>query len=240
MAGMSATRFGGVALIVGAALGLFATLIRPGSTLVDPLGPGSTMLQRVRTLSENPELTHIASLLGALGLFLVLHGFFTIRRALGDKTAADASIRFGILLLTFGTFGIATSNGLNHMIVHVINHGADRGVSLPTLFGIAVDIQAVKAGILIISGYALLLGYAAIGCGLYRRFPSGIHRALAAVMSAVAVAALIVLGIGDHFHDLDAFYRVATLAVIPLDIWALTIGVALYQEHPSLTSANAE
>ena len=240
MAGMSATRIGGCSLVLGAALGLFATLIRPGSILVDPLGPGSTMLERVRTLSANPELTHIASLVGALGLLLVLHGFFTIRRGLGDKTAADASIRFGILLLTFGTFGIATANGLNHMIVHIINHGADRGISQATLFGIAIDVQAVKAGILIIAGYGLLLGYAAIGLGLHCRFASGVHRTLALVMSVVALAALVVLGIGDHWHDLDAFYRVATLAVIPLDLWVITIGFALYREHPSLTSASAE
>ena len=227
-------------MVLGAALGILATLIRPGSILIDPLGFEATMLQRVRTLAESPEMTHIASLLGALGLLLVLYGFFTVRRAIGDRTGSDASIRFGVLLLTFATFGIAISNGLNHMIVHVINHGADRGIERAVLIGIAIDVQAVKAGILIICGYALLLGYAAIGVGLAARFGSGLHRILALVMSVVALAALVVLGIGDHFHDLTDFYQIANRAPLPLNLWVIVLGVALYNEHPSLTPPNSE
>ena len=59
-------------------------------------------------------------------------------------------------------------------------------------------------------------------------------------MGLVSLAALIVLAIGDHFHDLDALYRVATLAIIPPNLWAIALGVVLYQEHPSLTPANSD
>ena len=48
------------------------------------------------------------------------------------------------------------------------------------------------------------------------------------------------LAIGDHFHDLNALYKVATLAIIPLNLWAIALSVALYQEHPSLSPANSE
>ena len=54
------------------------------------------------------------------------------------------------------------------------------------------------------------------------------------------MAALVVLAVGDHFHDLTALYKVATYATIPLNLWAIAIGVALYQEHPSLTPASSE
>ena len=66
------------------------------------------------------------------------------------------------------------------------------------------------------------------------------RRGTALVMAAIALAALIVLAIGDHFHDLDVLYRVATLAIIPLNLWALALGVTLYQEHPSLSPARSE
>ena len=57
-------------------------------------------------------------------------------------------------------------------------------------------------------------------------------------MSVVALAALVVLAIGGHFHDLNDLCQVANRAPLPLNLWAISLGAALYQEHPSLTPAN--
>ena len=55
----------------------------------------------------------------------------------------------------------------------------------------------------------------------------------------VSIAALIALLIGDHFHDLaGTFYSLAEYAVLPLSLWALVLGVAMYQGHTSLTSGS--
>ena len=120
------------------------------------------------------------------------------------------------------------------MIVHLINHGAERGIPPEALLNRAVHVQIMKAAILLIGGYGYLLGFGFLGLGLYLRFPSGIHKVLALVIVAVSLVGLIILVIGDHVHSLTLLYRVAGLTVFPLDSWALILGIALYTGHPSL------
>ena len=112
------------------------------------------MVQRFRVLSTSATLTHVSALFGAMGMLMVLFGFYTIRRTLGDSSAGDALARFGVVLLTFAAFRFAFTNGRDDMIAHVINHGLEKDRSMAALVPPAVDIQAVKAGILIISGTA--------------------------------------------------------------------------------------
>ena len=70
---------------------------------------------------------------------------------------------------------------------------------------------------------------------MYLRFNSGLHRVLAIVVGLVCIAALVLLVIGDHFHNLRTLYTIANLAVMPLNLWAIILGVALYREHSSLS-----
>lgn len=58
---------------------------------------------------------------------------------------------------SLGGIGLAFGYGLNHIIAHTINHGGD-ATDPRTLFTMAVTIQAVKAGIAIMSGYGYLPG----------------------------------------------------------------------------------
>ena len=103
MAVMSAGRITGLFLIMGAVLVLVMIFLRPGSILVEPQAGGS-MAASVEALAKYSTLTHVTSLLGALGLFMMLFGFYGIGRALGDQTSGDSLARFGILLLTFAIF----------------------------------------------------------------------------------------------------------------------------------------
>lgn len=235
MGDRTAARFGGMALVLGGLLGVVLPFIRPGGLVVEPLERGSTFLERVRVLAENATFTHISSLLGSLGLFLLIFGLFSVRRALGEGTVKRVLVTLGVFLVAFGGIGLAFGYGLNHIIAHTINHG---GAADPrTLFTIAVTIQAVKAGIAIISGYGYLLGFACIAVGLSLHFSSGFHRWLAVLLFVVSAAALVSLLIGDHFHDLaGTFYTLADYATMPLSLWALILGVAMTREHTGLTA----
>lgn len=233
---MTATRLTGTALALGGLLGFAVPFFRPGALIVEPLDRGATLLERVQVLAENAALTHTSTLLGALGLALLVFGLFGVRRAVGRGTVTYGLVTFGVFLLAFGAIGLAIANGLNHMIAHIINHGGDRGSDTRTLFTIAVTVQAVKAGIIIIAGYGYLLGFAFIAAGLWRHFTAGIHAALALLLFVISIAALVALVIGDHFHDLaGTFYSLAEYAVLPLSLWALILGVAMHQGHPALT-----
>ncbi|MDE0188174.1 MAG: hypothetical protein OXN80_03650 [bacterium] len=55
-------------------------------------------------------------------------------------------------------------------------------------------------------------------------------------MRARGGPALVSLLIGDHFHDLaGTFYTLADYGTMPLNLWALILGVAMTRGHPSLT-----
>ena len=230
-----ATKFTSMALILGGLLGVVLPFIRPGGLVVEPLARGATLLERVQVLAQNAPFTHTSSLLGSLGLFLLTFGFFGVRRSLDRGTVKRVLATLGVFLLAFGCIGLALGYGLNHMIAHTVNHGGD-AADPRTLFTIAVTIQAVKAGIAIISGYGYLLGFAFVAAGLSLHFSSGLHRRLASLLLVVSVAALISLLIGDHIHDLaGTFYTLANHAVMPLSLWTLILGVAMAREHPGLT-----
>ena len=220
---------------MGGLLGVVLPFIRPGGLVVDPLERASTLLQRVRVLAENATFTHTSSLLGSLGLFLLVFGLFGVRRALGEGTLKRVLVTLGVFLLAFGGIGLAFGYGMNHIIAHTINHGGD-ATDPRTLFTIAVTIQAVKAGITIISGYGYLLGFACIAAGLSLHFSSGFHRRLAVLLIVLSAAALVALLIGDHFHDVaGTFYTLADYATMPLSLWALILGVAMTRGHAGLT-----
>ncbi|MDE0188173.1 MAG: hypothetical protein OXN80_03645 [bacterium] len=186
MGAKTVIKFTGVALVLGGLLGVVLPFIRPGGLIVEPLERASPLLERVQVLAEKATFTHTSSLLGSLGLFLLIFGLFGVRRALGEGTMKRVLVTLGVFLVAFGAIGLAFGHGLNHIIAHTINHGG--GGNPRTLFTIAVTVQAVKAGIVIISGYGYLLGFAAIAAGLSLHFSSGLHRRLAVLVCVLGVA----------------------------------------------------
>ena len=178
MAGMSATRTAGLMFGIGTVLALVARFLRPSGILIDPQF-GQHIRDKVPTMADYATLSHVTALMAAVGLLMMLFGFYTIRSATGNRTAGDAFVRFGVLALTFAIFALVTVQGLTHMIVHFMVHGIDRGHSEATLLSHAVDIQAVQGALRIIAGYGFMSGFAFIGLGLYLRFPSAAHRIIA-------------------------------------------------------------
>ena len=168
-------------------------------------------------------------------MLMMLFGFFSLRQVIGYQTASDAFIRFGVLLTTFGLLLYALNQGLNHMTVHYMTHGTEREISKAVLLNHTIVIVAVKTGIAIIAGYGYLLGFTFMGLGLYLRFESGAMKTIAGLVCVVSVLALAVLILGDHVHDFDMLYRVARFAVMPLTLWAVILGLAMYKEHSSLS-----
>ena len=225
MSNISASKISGIILAVGAILVIWASLSRPGSYLIEPSYSSDVgLVAAVRVLANNAGLTHATSLIAAGGMLMMLFGYFAIRQALGHKTASDAFIRFGVLALTVGLIGYIFNQGLSHMTVHIINHGADRGASMSTLIAHAIDVHAVKLGVAIIAGYVYLVGLIFFNLGLYLRLTSGLIKTFSAIVAIVSLLALIVLGLGDHFHNLDDLYRVARIAALVLYLWAIVLG----------------
>ncbi len=238
MANMSDARIGGIALAGGAILDLFATLIRPGSILIEPLGRASTQVERVQVLADNAPYTHTSVLVGTLGLLTMLYGFLLLWRHVRDHGAGDAVTGLGLIFLAFAVFFIGVAGGLNHIIVHTVTHGEQ---DPRTLYTFAINIQLVKAGIVIIAGYGFLLGFGLLSLGVRLRASGGLHKILAAAIAVISFVALVVLGIGDHYHDwADELYTLANFAVLPLGLWAIFVGVSMYRGDEGLAMAGSE
>ena len=186
-------------------------------------------------LANNAGLTHTTSLLAAAGMLMMLFGYFAIMQALGNRTVSDAFIRFGVLALTVGLIGFIFNQGLNHMIAHIINHGWARGGHHCHPDCPCVDVHAVKIGIAIYAGYVYLVGLTFLSLGLHLRLASGLLKTLSIVVAIAAFLSLIVLGIGDHIHELDDLYRVARIAALVMYLWAVILGIAMYRGHSELT-----
>lgn len=231
MGSMPGYKLSGLILAVGAVLAVVSSALRPGVLLIEPQ-VGATLREQVTVLADYANLTHVTSLIGALGLLMVFSGFFTVRYALGTRSLHDTLARFGILLIMFSVFASVIGLGLNHMIAHVLTHASGNQVVLVTL---AVTIQAVKIGIAIMAGYPLMLGFGCLALGLSPRF-SGVHKGLAFVVIAIAAVGAILLLIGNHAHDLpEGIYRVAQWTSYPMYLWAGILGVLLYQGHSAVT-----
>lgn len=232
MSSISDARIGGAALAGGAFLDLFATLIRPGSFLIEPVARASTQVERVQVLADNAPYTHTSVLVGTFGLLTMLYGFLLLWRHVRDHGAGDALTGLGLIFLAFAAFFIGVAGGLNHIIVHTVTHGEQ---DLRTLYTVAVNIQLVKAGIVIIAGYGFLLGFGLLSLGVWLRASGGLQKILAAAITLISLAALIVLGIGDHYHDwADELYTLANYAVLPLGLWAIFVGISMYRGDEGL------
>jgi hypothetical protein len=244
-------RFTGIALVLGGLVGVVLPFILPGGLVVEPLERASRAIERVRVLAENATFTHTSSLLGFLGLFLLVFGLFGVRRAVDEGTVKGLLVTLGVFLVAFGGIGLAFGYGLNYVIANTINHGG--GATDPrTLLTTAVTVQLAKTGIVTIAGYGYLLGFVCIAVGLYYRFSSALHRRVAVLVVVVSVVALVPMLTGNHFPDLVSnFPRLGNrgwlrslgsassppdYATLPLSLWALILGVAMTRQHPALTA----
>ncbi len=79
------------------------------------------------------------------------------------------------------------------------------------------------------------MGLTFFSLGLHLRLAPGLLKTLSIVVAIAAFLSLIVLGIGDHIHELDDLYRVARIAALVMYLWAVILGIAMYRGHSELT-----
>ena len=126
-----------------------------------------------------------------------------------------------------GIIGFVISNGLDHIIVHILTHDDTRIAT--TLEAMADTVGSVRAGIVVSSGSANAFGAMLLAIGLRMTFESTFQRVTAHVMVVVAFIALASNLLGSHLHTapLDALLGIATLLVA---IWFVILGVGIVRE----------
>ncbi len=229
---LSDNRFGGLALLASVALLVVVYAFQPGAGLVDTADP-SDLYALTAAMVENAGLTHVTSMLVSLALLLQVYGIVVIWRNAGDG-GSGVLVRFGLAAIVVSIVFLLAGRGMDHVIVHVSEHGIGRGTGgaeQATLDQTALTVQAVKAGLRVISPSVGLLGFAAFAAGMSARF-SGMtaHSVLPVIVVVTSLAGLgSTVTVEDHHEIIDPLQPISAALVIFTLIYTALVGWGPYQ-----------
>ena len=214
---ISLNRLGGIALIIGPVLSIAFYLMQPGGLIVDS-ADSADAVAKVTSFASNAVLTSVTAFVIALGLMLMIYGFYAVQKATrgGD---GDALSRFGLLALTVGALGWIMAQGIRLVL-------ADANLEDPVSINNMVPVYAVDSGITMMSSAAVSFGFLVFHLALSTR--DDFHRVWALVIAAVSVVALISFVIAAAMPELrETASSVGRACYFPWVIWSVILGANL-------------
>ena len=198
-----ATRLGGLALIVGVVLLVLASLIFPGGVLLDPVDQ-TDFPAALDSMADNASLAHLASMLSIIGMFLYAYCALTWLRLPQQTGLGGSLLRLGVFASLFGWALYAIAMGMRHFTVHLLQRGMQSGADQAYFDGLALNVYAPMAGIIIALVTVYPVASMLVGIGLASRFGSMSIFKLASyglvLMGALAVINFLVL---QHAPGID-------------------------------------
>lgn len=223
-------KVGGLSLIFGTISMIVFGMLEPGAALVNPADV-TDLSGMNKAMADNANLSHLTATVLLFSSMLLIYGFMQIWLAIPSGGGASHIARIGVVVGIFAISCLAITRGLNHVIVHLVVHGAGPGVDHQAQESTALAVQAVKYGLryaaVLLAPFSLFM----LGLGLAPGFPVGFNRIAArsvAAISAVAVVAMLIL---EHAHDFDAllFFRVSRYLSSVVSLWLIALGVGMYR-----------
>ena len=230
MGAMTDMRMGGLVLIVSSVMTIFLGLVAPGGPLIDTVDQFD-FIATSDVLAANSSLTHATSLLFAAAMLLFLYGLVVIWKASPTEGAVGFLSRIGILMVAFAVTCLIITMGLNHAIVHVLQHGVGSERTDAQLQDLALTLQTMKFSLRYIASTAAILGFIPLSLGMSTKFPAGFNKVAAQVAFVCSVLMFIVLLIGEHYHDIsfELIYQIGLLMGAVLFVWVMILGVGFYR-----------
>lgn len=222
------SRLSGLALSVG------AFMVAVGSFFLPRTGSRTDYVPLIEFRAENAGLTHTTTMLTAFGILLWVAGLVTLwRTAAKTHSASDALLGSGIAALLISAVLYLALTGLQHMIVHFLNHGIGPGAEPDQVAGIptmAVTLQGARAGLFMVKELSEMIGFLLLGLAVLRRAAAGLPKIAAITVVLASCAELVALQIIEHAHDLtDAVLPILTVGGAITLIWQVWIGVGLWR-----------
>lgn len=233
MSMITVPRIGGLALILGAALYIVATLITPGHLIgaTDAADLGSL----VDAIGDSPLLTAFAAMLGSVSLMLLIWGMTVMWQTAQSPCALDTFVKFGLAGIFLALVGFLIAQCLNYTTSHVVDHGIGAGTGpdqTETLRAIAIHMQSVAGVARLLGALSGLTGYVVLGFAFARKFKPGMYRILARIVGIAAIVSLVGVVLTEPFHELiDALAPIFTVLSILYLVWWIIIGIGVYQER---------
>ena len=215
MNSISLYRLGGLALIAGPVLSIVFFLLQPGGLLIDN-ADSSDAVASITSVASNSTLTIVTSMVIALGLLLIVFGFYAVQKITRSNGIGDALSQFGLLALIIGAFGLIVAQG-----IHVALADAD----LQDL-NAWVPVYSVYAGISLMSAIAVSLGFLTFSLALSTRDDfNNIVALVVSIVSVVAVVCFIAAAIVPE--QTDTMILIGRICYFPWTIWGILLGLDL-------------
>ena len=215
MNSISLYRLGGLALIAGPVLSIVFFLLQPGGLLIDN-ADSSDAVASITSFASNSTLTIVTSMVIALGLLLIVFGFYAVQKITRSNGIGDALSQFGLLALIIGAFGCIVAQG-----IHVALADAD----LQDL-NAWVPVYSVYAGITLMSAIAVSLGFLTFSLALSTR--DDFNKIVALVVSIVSVVAFVCfIAAAVVPEQTDTMILIGRICYFPWTIWGILLGLDL-------------
>ena len=233
-----ATKLGGLALIVGVVLLVFASLLFPGGVLLDPVDQTDFPVA-LETMADNASLAHLASMLSIIGMFLYAYCALTWLRLPRQTGLGGSLLRLGVFASLFGWALYAIAMGMRHFSIHLMQRGMQSGADQAFFSDLALSVYAPMAGIVIALVSVYPVASMLVGLGLASRFGSMSIFKLASyglvVMGVLAGINFLVL---QHVPDIDpaVLLRNDNGMLAFGSLCFVIIGLGMYRGESDLTS----
>ena len=223
------SRLSGLALSIGALMVAVGSFFLPRGT-----GSRTDYIPLIEVRAENAGLTHTTSMLTAFGILLWVAGLVALwRTAAKSHGTSDALLGSGIAILLISAVLYLALTGLQHMIVHFLNHGIGAGAGAGQTEGLtnmAVTLQGARAGLFMVKELCEMIGFLLLGLAVWRRAPARLAKIAAIIVVYASCAELVALQVIEHAHDLtDAMLPVLTVGGAITLIWQVWIGAGLWR-----------
>ena len=216
MGTMSVNKLGGLLLILGPVLAIVFFLIQPGGLLIESADP-SDPVASITAVASNAALSNITALVIPLGLIMSIFGLYVVQAGVRDNGVGDALSRAGLTLIVIGNIGWVMTQGLTFVMADAQN---------PQALQATVPVYSVKAGITLVSGLAVALGFLAFSLALSTR--DDFNRIAAWIVAVASIIALVslIIGISDS-SQVETTMLIVRICYIPWVIWSVMLGVNL-------------
>ena len=214
---------GAVYIVFGAVVSAVGRALEPG-ILYDSVD-WNDLDTLTQTLHDNAFLTHLSSVLYAFGLMFVIIGLNSVRKFVTDDGLVGDMVRGGTVLGMVSLLVLALNEGLDHMTVRVL----DDGIGGDSMDVVAVSVQSVKLGVVLLTLPVLYTAIGVAGLGGTRLLPPGPHRMVTGFAALVMLATGVLLLTAAALESHDFWSAVQGITAIVLAIWIVTLAHAEYK-----------
>ena len=221
---------GGLSLIFGTAGMTLFSIFEPGAALIDAADV-TDLSGMNKAMADNAAISHLTATAILFSAMLLIYGFIQIWLAAPAGEGMIHMARLGVVVGIFAVCCLAITRGLNHIIVHLVVHGAGPEANQQAQESAALAVQAVKFGLRYAAVLLTPLSLVLLGFGLAARFPVGFNRIAARSVAAISAVAVVAMLIIEHVHELESiqFYRASRYLTPVAFVWLIMLGVGMYR-----------